>query len=63
MKNAYPYTLNVQKKVPQHAGRAFPAVNAENKTEFVKVLEKRAEDLSGSGLSRVKKLIKQATTL
>jgi len=51
------------KEVPQHAERTFPAVNAVNKNEFIKVLEKRIEDLSGGGLSRVKKLIKQAATL
>jgi len=47
--------------VPQHAEKTLPAVNSENKTEFIKVLEKRTEDLSGSGLARVKKVIKQAT--
>ena len=51
------------KEVPQHAERTLPAVNAHNKNEFIKVLEKRTEDLSGGGLSRVKKLIKQAATL
>ena len=51
------------KEVPQHAERTFPAVNAGNKNEFIKVLEKRMEDLSGGGLSRVKKLVKQAAAL
>jgi hypothetical protein len=51
------------KEVPQHAERTFPAVNAGNKNEFIKVLEKRMEDLSGGGLARVKKLIKQASAL
>jgi hypothetical protein len=51
------------KEVPQHAERAFAAVNANNKNEFTKVLEKRMEDLSGGGLTRVKKVIKQATAL
>jgi len=48
------------KEVPQHAEKSLPAVNTGNKTEFIKVLEKRMEDVSGSGLARVKKVIKQA---
>ena len=51
------------KEVPQHAERAFPAVNAGNKKEFIKVLEKRTEDLSGGGLARAKKVIKQASAI
>jgi hypothetical protein len=51
------------KEVPQHAEKTLPAVNASNKADFVKVLEKRMEDLSGGGLSRVKKVIKQASSL
>ena len=51
------------KEVPQHSEKTMPAVNASNKNEFIKVLEKRMEDLSGSGLARVKKLVKQATNL
>lgn len=47
------------KEVPQHAERSMPVVNASNRNEFIEVLEKRLEDLSGSGLSRVKKVIKQ----
>jgi hypothetical protein len=38
----------------------MPAVNAANKADFIKILEKRMEDLSGGGLARVKKVIKQA---
>jgi hypothetical protein len=48
------------KEVPQHAEKTMPAVNASNKADFIKVLEKRTEDLSGGGLARVKKVIKQA---
>ena len=51
------------KEVPQHSEKTWPAVNAGNKSEFIKVLEKRMEDLSGSGLARVKKVIKQAANL
>jgi len=50
------------KEVPQHAEKSLPAVNASNKAAFIKVLEKRMEDLSGAGFSRVKKVIKQAQT-
>lgn len=46
------------KEVPQHSERTLPAVNAGNKNEFIKVLEKRMEDLNGGGLARVKKVIK-----
>ena len=51
------------KEVPQHSEKTLPAVNAGNKVEFINVLEKRMEDLSGSGLSRVKKVIKQANRM
>lgn len=50
------------KDVPQHSEKTLPAVNASNKADFIKVLEKRIDDLSGSGLARVKKVIKQAQT-
>ncbi len=48
------------KDVPQHAERSLPAVNAGNKSRFISVLTRRMEDLSGSALERVKKVIKQA---
>lgn len=51
------------KEVAQHAERALPAVNSSNKADFIRVLEKRIEDLSGPGRSRVKKVIKQANNL
>ena len=51
------------KEVPQHAEKTLPAVNAGNKSDFIKVLEKRMEDLSGSGLARVKKAIKQVNKM
>jgi hypothetical protein len=67
-KAIFPYLLQHlsacrPKEVPQHSERAFPAVNSKNKNEFIKVLEKRMEDLSGGGLTRVKKVIKQAADL
>src|SRR5574340_141202 len=51
------------KDVPQNAEKSLPAVTAANRTEFVAVLTKRMEDLSGSGLRRVKKVIDAAGAL
>ena len=48
------------KEVPQHSEKTLPAVNAANKADFIKVLEKRMEDLSSSGMSRLRKVIKEA---
>ena len=49
------------KDVPQHAEKTLQAVvNSSNMKEFTTVLEKRMEDLTGSGLARVKKVIKHA---
>jgi hypothetical protein len=63
----FPYLLNHlsscrPKEIPQHAEKTLPAVNPSNNADFIKVLEKRMEDLSGSGLARVKKVIKQAAS-
>jgi hypothetical protein len=49
------------KDVPQHAEKTLPAVNDRNKDQFVKVLEKRMADMTGSRAARVKKVIKQAS--
>jgi hypothetical protein len=51
------------KEVPQHAEKTLPAVSTSNKADFIKVLEKRMEDLSGSGPARVKKVLKQVSSL
>lgn len=51
------------KEVPQHSEKTLPAVTKSNKADFIKVLEKRMEDVSGGGLSRVKKVIKQISSL
>jgi hypothetical protein len=48
------------KDVAHHSEKSLPAVNASTKSEFITVLEKRTEDLSGPALARVKKVIKQA---
>jgi hypothetical protein len=67
-KAIFPYLLEHlsgcrPKEMPQHAERSLPAVNTSNRDEFIKVLEKRIEDLLGAGLSRVKKVIKQVSNL
>ena len=48
------------KDVAQHAEKTLVAVNATNRDPFISALEKRLEDLSGAGLARVKKVIKEA---
>jgi hypothetical protein len=67
-KAIFPYLLKHlsgcrPKEVPQHAEKTLPAVNSSNKADFIKVLTKRMEDLSDSGLARVKKVIKQVNTI
>lgn len=67
-KAIFPYLLKHlsgcrPKELPQHAEKTLPAVNSSNQADFIKVLEKRMEDLSGSGLARVKKVIRQTGTL
>lgn len=46
------------KEIPQHAERISICINSDNKTEFLKVLEERKDELSTSQLKRVQKLIK-----
>jgi hypothetical protein len=67
-KAIFPYLLKHlsgcrPKEVPQHSEKTLPAVNSSNKADFIKVLEKRFEDLTGSGLARVKKVVKQANKM
>jgi hypothetical protein len=67
-KAIFPYLLDHlktcrPKDVAQHAEKSLPAVvDSLSKKEFIAVLEKRTGDLSGSGLARVKKVIKAAGT-
>ena len=67
-KTIFPYLLKHlagcrPKEVPQHTEKTLPAVNSSNKVDFIKVLENRMEDLSGSGLARVKKVVKQVNAM
>jgi len=48
------------KDVPQHSEKSLPAVAASNKDDFIAVLEKRMEDLTGPQVKRVKKVIQEA---
>ena len=64
-KKLFPYLLRYletcrPKDVPQHAEKIVVAVNAKNKGEFIKVLEKRMADMTGSQTARVKRVIKEA---
>ena len=61
----FPYLLQHllschHKEVPEHAERILPAVNENNNFEFIKTLEKRLEELSGSDFTRLKKIIRIA---
>ena len=51
------------KEVPQHSEKTLPAVKFSNKDDFVEVLDKRLTDLSGGGLTRVRRVIKQAISI
>jgi len=48
------------KEVPQHVEKSLPAVTADNKSDFIRVLEKRLEDMTVSQTTRLKKIIKTA---
>jgi hypothetical protein len=48
------------KDVAQHAEKTLPAVRAADRARFIAVLTRRLTDLSGSGLARVKKVMRAA---
>jgi hypothetical protein len=48
------------KDVPQHAEKTLIAVDARHKEAFVRVLQKRISDMSGSRAARLKKVIREA---
>jgi hypothetical protein len=67
-KTIFPYLLQhlltcYHKDVPEHAERTLPAVTEHNNTEFIKTLEKRLDELSGSDFTRLKKIIRIAEKL
>ena len=47
------------KEIPQHAERISICINDNNKTEFLKVLEERKDELSTPQLKRVQKLMNE----
>jgi hypothetical protein len=64
-KSVFPYLIQdlltcYHKEVPEHAERTLPAVNQNNKYEFIKSLEKRSDSLSGSDFTRLNKIIRIA---
>jgi hypothetical protein len=64
-KAIFPYLLDHlktcrPKEVPQHAEKSLPAVTADNAAGFIRVLEKRCEDMTASQAVRLKKTIKIA---
>jgi hypothetical protein len=64
-KTIFPYLIDQLatcyfKEVSEHAERILPAVNESNKAEFIKSLEKRSDELSGSDFTRLKKIIRIA---
>lgn len=61
----FPYLLDhlltcYFKVVSEHAERILPAVNEANKHDFIKVLEKRSNEISGSEYTRLNKIIRLA---
>jgi hypothetical protein len=64
----FPYLLDHlktcrPKEVPQHAEKTLPAVTTGNRSEFIRVLEKRMEDMTASQATRLKKVIKATQKL
>ncbi len=61
----YPYLARIletcrPKDVPRHSERILMAVNAGNKREFIEILGRRMEDMTGTQTARLKRVIKQA---
>jgi hypothetical protein len=64
-RSVFPYLIQdlltcYHKEVSEHAERILPAVNEINKYEFIKSIEKRSDELSGSDFTRLKKIIRIA---
>ncbi len=61
----FPYLLHHlqtcrPKEVPQHAEKTLLAVNAENKEEFIRLIEDRLEDATPPQAARLRRVIKRA---
>lgn len=48
----------IPRDVPMHAESILPAIDAENKQEFLNILEARKPEMTASQLARLKKVIK-----
>ena len=48
------------KEVPQHAEKSLPAIAADNKSDFIRLLEKRLKEMTASQAARLKKIMKAA---
>ena len=64
-KTIFPYLLNhlrtcYFKEIPEHAERILTGVNETNKYDFIKSLQKRSAELSGSDYTRLSKIIRIA---
>jgi hypothetical protein len=64
----FPYLLQHlsachHKHVPERAEKVLPAVNENNNFEFIKVLKKRLDSLSGSDFTQLKKIIRMAENI
>ncbi len=51
------------KEVPQHAESTLPAVSKDNRDAFIAALNTRVTDLTPGGLTRIRKVLKQAENL
>ena len=49
--------------VPMHAESILPAIDAENKQEFLSILESRKPEMTASQLARLKKVTKEPVTV
>lgn len=47
------------KEGPQYSEKILNALNQSNRADFIKALENRLDAVSGSGLARLKKVIRQ----
>jgi hypothetical protein len=48
----------IPRDVPMHAESILPAIDAQNKQEFLKILEKRKPEMTVSQLARLRKVTK-----